>query len=166
MVKALKLSWIKRFFSETNAAWQIILLDVLDHNGGALLLKSQYSLKLLDLTNLPPFYIQVLLFWQEMRNYASQEIDVQQILKEVIWNNRRIQVNHKSIFYQDWYAKGIITIRDIVDDDNNIFLTFISFKEKFAIETSLYTKYYGIISAIPQEWKKILSCQNSGLTIP
>ena len=91
-----------------------------------------------------------------MRNYATQEIDVQQILKEVIWNNRRIQVNHKSIFYQDWYAKCIIMIRDIVDD-KNIFLTFTSFKEKFAIETSLYTKYHGIISDIPQEWKKILS---------
>ena len=127
---------------------------MLDHYGGALLLKSQYLMKLLELTNLPPFYIQVLLFWQERRNYATQEIDVQQILKEVIWNNRRIQVNHKSIFYHDWYAKGIITIRDIVDD-NNIFLTFTSFKEKFAIETSLYTKYYGIINAIPQEWKKI-----------
>ena len=97
--KALKLAWINRFFSETNAAWQIIFSDVLVHYGGALLLKSQYSIKLLDLTNLPPFYIQVLLFWQEMRNYASQEIDVQQILKEVIWNNRRIQVNHKSIFF-------------------------------------------------------------------
>ena len=81
---------------------------------------------------------------------------VQQILKEVVWNDRRIQVNDKSTFYQDWYAKGIIAIRDIVDD-NNIFLTFISFKEKFAIETSLYTKYYEIISAVPQEWKKILS---------
>ena len=127
---------------------------MLDHYVGALLLKSQYLMKLLELTNLPPFYIQVLLFWQERRNYATQEIDVQQILKEVIWNNRRIQVNHKSIFYHDWYAKGIITIRDIVDD-NNIFLTFTSFKEKFAIETSLYTKYYGIINAIPQEWKKI-----------
>ena len=103
---------LRDFFSETNAAWQIILSDVLDHYGGALLLKSQYSIKLLDLTNLSPFYIQVLLFWQEMRNYASQEIDVQQILEEVIWNNRRIQVNHKSIFfYQDWYAKGIITIK-------------------------------------------------------
>ena len=142
--KALRLAWIKRFFSETNAAWQIILSDVLDNYGGVLLLKSQYSIKLLDLTNLPPFYIQVVLFWQEMRNYASQEINVQQILKEVIWNSRRIQVNHKSIFYQDCYEKGIITIRDIIDD-NNIFLTFTSFKEKFAIETSLYTKYYGII---------------------
>ena len=75
VTKASKLAWIKRFFSETNAAWQIILSDVLDHYGGALLLKSQYPIKPLDLTNLPPFYIQVLLFWQEMRNYASQEIN-------------------------------------------------------------------------------------------
>ena len=73
---------LRDFFSETNAAWQIILSDVQDHYGGALLLKSQYSIKLLDLTNLPPFYIQVLLFWQEMRDYASQEIDVQQILRK------------------------------------------------------------------------------------
>lgn len=154
--KALKLVWIKRFFSETNATWQIIPSDVLDRYGGALLLNSQYSIKLLELTNLPPFYVQVLQFWQEIRNYTTAEINVQQILKEVIWNNRRIQVNQKSIFYHDWYTKGIITIRDIVDD-NNIFLTFSSVKEKFSIETSLYTKYYGIISAIPQEWKKILN---------
>ena len=136
--------WIKRFFNETNAAWQIILSDMLDHYGGALLLKSQYSTKLLELINLPPFFVQVLLFWQEMGNYATQKIDVQQILKEVDFSSRLVCKRHNNDKRYRIRQQHISHIHFIQGEVRNRNLV-------------LHTKYYGIIRAIPQEWKKISS---------
>ena len=76
------------------------------------------------------------------------------IVKEVIWNNRCIQINQKTVFFEKWYSKGILKIGDVIDENNN-FLLFESLKRKHTIDIN-FVNYYGIISAIPRQWKQAL----------
>ena len=84
-----------------------------------LLLQSRYSIKLLSLNNLPSFYTKMLQFWQEIQNNVRTELDATNIVKEVIWNSRCIQINQKTVFFEKWYSKGILQIRDVIDENNN-----------------------------------------------
>ena len=152
--KALKLIWIKRFLDESDADRKLIPMETFDRYGGKLLLQSRHSIKLLSLDNLPSFYTKMLQFWQEIRNNERTEIDATNIVKEVIWNNRRIQINQKTVFFEKWYTKGILKIGDVIDENNN-FLSFESLKRKYAIDIN-FVNYYGIISAIPRQWKQAL----------
>ena len=152
--KALKLIWIKRFLDESDAEWKLIPMEAFDRYVGKLLLQSRYSIKLLSLDNLPSFYTKMLQFWQEIRNNERTEIDATNIVKEVIWNNRCIQINQKTVFFEKWYSKGILKIGDVIDENNN-FLSFESLKRKYAIDINL-VNYYGIISAISRQWKQAL----------
>ena len=152
--KALKLIWIKRFLDESDAEWKLIPMETFDRYGGKLLLQSRYSIKLLSLDNLPSFYTKMLQFWQEIRNNERTEIGATNIVKEVIWNNWCIQINQKTVFFEKWYSKCILKIGDVIDENNN-FLSFESLKRKYAIDIS-FVNYYGIISAIPRQWKQAL----------
>ena len=96
----------------------------------------------------------MLQFWQEIRNNERTEIDATNIVKEVIWNNRCIKINQKTVFFEKWYSKGILKIGDVIDENNN-FLSFESLKRKYAIDIN-FVNYYRIISVIPRQWKQAL----------
>ena len=127
--KALKLMWIKRFLDESDAEWKLTSMETFHRYGGTLLLQSKYSIKLLSLNNLPSFYTKLLQFWQEIRNNLRTELDTTNIVEEVIWNNRCIQINQKTVFFEKWYSKSILKIGDVIDE-NIKFLSFESFKKK------------------------------------
>ena len=66
MVKSLRLSWIGRLLDNTNANWKAIPSHYLIKYGGlALLLKCDYDVKSLD-SNIPPFFRDLLGFFQEL----------------------------------------------------------------------------------------------------
>ena len=106
----------------TEIEWKLIPMETFDRYGGKLLLQSRYSIKLLSLDNLPSFYTKILQFWQEIRNNERTEIDATNIVKEVIWNNRCIQINQKTVFFEKWYSKGILKIGGVIDENNNFII--------------------------------------------
>lgn len=152
--KALKLTWIKRFLSESEAPWTFSLLESLDKYGGKLLIKSRYSMKLMSLDTLPTFYIKMLQFWQDVRNNEKMDLNCNTVSKELLWNNRCILIAQKTVCYKTWQSKGISVINDLLDE-NNGFLSFEAFQNKYAL-TCEFTHYYGLISAIPRQWKQAL----------
>ena len=61
--KALKLSWVKRLCSNSDAPWQYIPKSLLIDVGGTELFKCYYDYNLLDLDNhLPAFYKQIIFY--------------------------------------------------------------------------------------------------------
>ena len=61
------------------------------------LIECQYVVKHLSLNNLPPFYLILLKYWQEYNHDKfSENSDIQ---NKVIWNNNRILIGGKPIFY-------------------------------------------------------------------
>lgn len=61
--KALKLNWVKRLCSNSDAPWQYIPKSLLADVGGTELFKCNYDYNLLDLDNhLPPFYREIIFY--------------------------------------------------------------------------------------------------------
>ena len=55
----------------------------------------------------------------------------------------------KPLFNKEWFAKGIRTINDLLDNDGR-FLSFESFQNKFDLTRTNFLQFYQVIHAIPQ----------------
>ena len=146
----LKKAWIKRFIEHSDAAWKAIPNHVVSQLGGLdFLVKCDYDLKLLNLDQLPEFYRTILGNWQEFKLLTDNE--EKPVRDRIIWNNCSICLDGKPIFISDWFKKGIIYIKDLLNTDLN-FLSLAGLKEKYRIEFP-FAVYYGLLNAIPKEWK-------------
>ena len=75
---------------------------------------------------------------------------------EIEWNNRKILVGKKPVFYPTWYDAGITKISDILSQ-NQDFLKWHEFAIKLFNLNVPFTTYYGLVKAIPQKWKANLT---------
>ena len=114
-IKALRLSWIPRVFDERVGPWKSYLAFHLKKYGGSLLLKCDYDVRDLNL-RLNGFYQQLLSWWADFRN-AFSDINYAQY---VIWNNKDIRVDNKSIFYKKYVDCGIVYLNDLLFSLDNI----------------------------------------------
>jgi len=147
--KALKASWIKRFEkANQNSIWKIIPLHFLQHYGGEFVLKCNYDVRLLKLSNLPLFYTQTLTAWQELRDKTINSTD---ILEEFIWNNRNILQNGSVIYKENWKESGVLQIKHQLNTKGG-FLSYENFVQKYKLKCN-FLEYYSILSSIPKEWK-------------
>ena len=76
------------------------------------------------------------------------------VVQQVIWNNKYITVEQRSIFKKDLFSKGIITIGDLLSDAG-IFL-----KGVKVLNANLspieYFSLMSIVDAIPLEWRQMI----------
>ena len=109
VVKSLRLSWLGRFLNRTNESWQAIPNDSFNRYGGLpFLLKCNYDSKLLD-KQPPLFYCEMLDYFKELR---TGHPDVYKS-KFILWNNKEITIENKSIFWAHIFEKGICFIQDL-----------------------------------------------------
>ncbi|RMX57525.1 hypothetical protein pdam_00005789 [Pocillopora damicornis] len=102
--KALKIAWVNRIQDDSQASWKIIPNQLLHKHGGlAFLTKCNFTPSTLDLDDkLHAFYKKVLDYWCEFK--ISMGIDSKTNPKnEIVWNNRKILIGKKPVFYQTWY---------------------------------------------------------------
>ena len=127
----------------------LIPLFYLKNVGGPFIFYCDYDVKFLGLNNIPAFYTDVLNTWAEDREQISDnEICIRNV---ILWNNKHILIDSKSVYWKEWHEVGILRIKVLLDE-NNRFLTL----DKFLLKTGLkapFTKLYGLISAIPYRWK-------------
>ena len=139
MERALKITWIKRIAEAGDASWKTILNYAVRQFGGIdFLINCDYDVKALNLEQLPEFYRTVLCYWQEFK-YSSDSKEIP-VYDQIIWNNRNIRLDGKTIFINEWYSKGIIYIQDLLNADFN-FLSLTEFKETFGVQCpfTIYT---------------------------
>ena len=106
MNKSLKATWATRFFDENKAPWKIIPNYLTKHLGGLkFLLSCNYKFEELPLNELPPFYLNILQYREEIRHITVPK-DTTTLNEIIIWNNSSIKVNGKTVYYQPWqFAK-------------------------------------------------------------
>ena len=92
MVKSLRLSWLKRIFSENNCRWKMYLRHEVKNVGGLFLFHCNYDIK--DVVFSSRFYSELLQWWSEFREDFSSE----KLYQNIIWNNKDIRINDKPIF--------------------------------------------------------------------
>ena len=134
--KALRVAWVYRILNGTG--WNDIVNDYFSSVGGlAFLLKCNY-----DTNKLPCFIPR---FYKEMLDYGK-EIFFNEFSHMIIWNNRSILVENKSIFLNDWAERGVIFVQDLLNQ-NGSWMSFGEFTDKYNIRTN-FLRYMGVISAI------------------
>ena len=82
LVKAVRLAWRKRIFSDNESTWKFYLLHLLRNDGGLLLFKCNHAMNDLSINSV--FHRELLECWLEFRNLFLAH-------KErlcIIWNNK------------------------------------------------------------------------------
>ena len=105
------------------------------------LLKCNYDTKLFP--QLPAFYKNILKSFQELKILYGYD----QASDLVLYNNKEIQVDQKTVYLSKWMEKGIVSVKDLLKEDGS-YLSFREFKGKFSCNTN-FIQYFQIISAIP-----------------
>ena len=150
--EAIHVSWIYRLFSnqQADSSWKILFHAWSGINCDVL--KRFSEKQVVEFANkrfkANPFWYHALLSWSKTIQYSN----CTNYGKQCIWFNPEILINNSSIFYMDWYQKGIVYFADLLDANGNL-LSFTNFCEKYQIRQSSYLKYYGLASAIPHHWK-------------
>ena len=149
MAKSLKLAWISRFLKvdmlSRKENWKIIPDYFLRKHGGLnFLLRCNYDKKLINQIDIPAFYKQLLLYFLELKNLYGYSNGQEFIL----FNNKEIRIENKTIFLKSWFENEILTIQDILNE-NGKFLSFNEFKQNYNVNCN-FLIYFQIINAIPK----------------
>ena len=105
-------------------------------------------------SNLPSFYQEVLSSWFSLKLEPKTHHEIQ---REVLWNNRYIQIENKCIFIKKLYENGVIYINDLLE--NNQILSYERLIAKYGNHITMYN-YMCLKDAIPLKWRRILKNNN------
>ena len=109
--------------------------------------------------DMPLFYKEVFNAWFSCKQEPNTYQDV---IGEVIWHNRYIMINNRSIFIKPLYDNGLIYIHDILDK-NNAFISHTDLITKYGNHITCYS-YLCLKHAIPQKWKCLIRDTNCNVT--
>ena len=145
-IKAVKITWLRRLLiNPKNILWSslsnIEFANLFSLGDGYALHKIQ------ELRN--PFWTDILQSWKEFINCQKAE-NLSDILYSPVWFNSEIQ-RGQSLFYKNWYAKGIRNILDIINV-NGEFFNFVDLKNIFGIRGT-FLSYRALINRILNDWK-------------
>ena len=104
------------------------------------------------------FLQEILIAWVKITN--DKHKDLKNIGKQIIWNNKHIQIRNNTLIYKTWLDKGIRNIEHIYDYRLKEFYRFQQTIELYSISPNDYLKYNQLISSIPKEWKTNLKTEN------
>ena len=79
------------------------------YGGLSFLKECQYAIKHLNLDSLPPFYLTLLKYWQEYNadNFSEDYC----IHNKIIWNNSRILIGDRPVFFKPLFDSQITRIK-------------------------------------------------------
>ena len=117
MCKALKIMWVKRFLNEEQRQLKIIPLYYLEKVGARLIFECNYDIELLNI-ELPPVYTDILLAWSELKQTTPKTSE--EVSRKILWNNRFIAINNRSVWCKSWYDQGLITVKDLLRENGTI----------------------------------------------
>jgi len=152
---ALKGAWIKNLV-KMSGQWRDYICGLLPLNCPSYF--SRCNLKYTDIPNKPTtesIWSDILINWC-CYNYIKPEniIIKPDILNQNLWWNSAIKIQSKVVYLQKWADKNILYISDLCDEDGKL-LDYQNFCTKFDMSTP-FTTFFGIISAIPRHWRRLL----------
>jgi len=97
---------------------------------------------------LPKFYKDILTFFDELKSLNRYDYDKETFL----FNNREILVDGKPAFFKEWFSKGVVSVKDLLNESGQ-YLSFQEFISKNHCKTN-FLQYYQILSSIPNHLLK------------
>jgi len=156
-ISAIKASWVKRYLDNENSGqWKIFLKNRLEKYGNSLIFDCEIDEKLIKRISLNNNFLNnILTSWIKIKDNLNKDNII--VAKLIIWNNKNVTENKSTIFYKDWFDRGIQCFEHLFDYRNNTFYNFETFSYLYDIPKNDFLKYFKIISAIPPEIKLQLS---------
>ena len=149
----------KKLASDQPSNWKKILLHYLEPVGGKFILCCDFDLKKLPV-KLPAFYEECLKSFAKCSaaNHLSvQDQSRQDLSKAIIWNNKFICIDGKSVYLRNLAEKGILRMRDLISNNNELIVKS-SYKLRELNFSPLDTfKLISVIDALPVEWRESLN---------
>ena len=140
---ALKLTWLRRYFTKNNI-WQQPLTSSSEKYHLMWKVGSYYLVNRVEIEN--PFWKDLLVIWS--RFCSKVTLSNEDVLHEPLWYN--VNSTKPNLCFYNWYSQGIRTLLDIVDE-NGVPLTFDKLKEVYRIEGTILD-YHRVLHSIPREW--------------
>ena len=78
--------------------------------------------------------------------------------REILWNNKYIKIDEKSLFDKKLYEHGLIYINDLLEDNGNI-ISYEVLTQSYGNSITPYN-YICLKHAIPQKWRAMLKSNN------
>ena len=103
IVKALRLSWLKRIVDpDYFGFWKSYLDHLLVNEGGLFLIQCNYDINRVTISAI--FYRELLDWWSKLREVK----DPDNIHKYILWNNKEIRIDGKSVLYKHFFSNNNI----------------------------------------------------------
>jgi hypothetical protein len=155
-VKSLKFKWIKQMINEKyEAPWKTYLqtkIQNIDINN-----LPYYNVRAVDYPQIQDkFYQEMFKEWAKVHYYKPQRAEC--VARELIAYNSHIKINNRMITYKP-FVQNIKFIQNILNDQgalaNKMYL-----ENKYEV-TIKQMQYNSLISAIPKDWKKMITNDNN-----
>ena len=146
-VKALRLSWVKRLYDDTEHEWKIIpkfFLGKISYNIFYPNLKIKLTCKI------PTFYKNVIKEWEEIA--VCNPLTMGNVMMQPICCNGKILVNGEVIM---WKGASNLFVQSFYDEIGQI-MDWSGFKQRNEKNDTFFFKWRQILDAIPREWKGIV----------
>ena len=162
MVSARRVICLKKFLEDYPSTWKSILNSFILPVGGSLVLHCNFDTVKLK-TQLPKYYKECFDAWSGLN--SSTPVTFNDIMNEIIWNNKFICIDKKSVYRNDLVNSGIVKVGDLITD-NNLFL-----HEDPYVPISPEQRFFimGVVHSLPSDWKTIIRssvCTNEIKPIP
>ena len=151
-IKASRLAWIGRLFSEGSLPWKAYINQLLEDFEGKFLFRCNYDVK--DYKTYSKFYNELLQWWADFRASFSTKPPVSE---SIIWNNKNIKIDGKPIYYPNYVKAGILFCHHLQFDKDNLQ----SYNNAIGVglRNTNFLVWTGVRSAIPAHLKALYSIE-------
>ena len=155
IVKSQHIVWVKRFLHSPYHPWKEIFIWQIEKLGGKHILENtSMDIKCIDGFKLMIFYKNLLINWAE---YNTVELTSDNILNQQLFLNKYIKrPNSQSIYYPNLIKKGIIRVKDIINERNLIQAADV-IKQTNGLTTIEFMQYISIVHCLTSDFKEIIS---------
>ena len=158
-----KLKWIKTLLNQEKANWKILpeyFFKNFGHNFLIFYMNIDNFNQISNNTYLPIFYEDIIKCWINVHKISFSEVNnFENVRKQMIWGNKFIIFNKKSLIFQNWINSNILFVNDIIDEQGEINEETIL--QKLIDKTNWISELNIVKNAIPKTWKKILRIDSS-----
>jgi hypothetical protein len=109
---------------------------------------------------IPEFYGEVLRSWNKIGGGQTRTpLNFADVRKQIIWGNKFIKFDHKTLLFNNWINSDLIYVNDILDENGDISHNFIL--NRLNNKSNWITEFTIMKKAIPKEWVDIIKTENS-----
>ena len=160
-IKSLKVTWLRRLLS-SECTWKKVFCHINNCDIKHICqFGSEYTnKKAKELTN--PFWKEFFISITEFHDITQKHNN--NLLEYPLWYNPNITIDNKTIFYGQFYDKGIHLLQDLLDDDCK-FIKFEVLRDVHGINVP-FTKFLGLKNSIFKTWPELKELESSHTVLP